>query len=104
MRKEIGDVFGEMLAVAVEGDEIFSAALGGVSKRGEESDAFTEICWMTNDGYVEGFEKLAEIGVGAAIIDDDYMLDLLAAAPGHLGDRGGVVKNRNATPDLGHAR
>src|ERR1700722_1269414 len=67
LRKKVWDVLGKMLAVAVEGYEILGSVIGGVSESGQQGDAFAQVRWVADHGDVEAFEKLAQIGIGAAV-------------------------------------
>lgn len=103
-RKKNRNVLREMLAVAVEGNEVLSSALGNISERGQQRGPLPKIRRMANHRNVQRLKNLPQVGVGAAVINNHNISDLLTTAPSDIGDRRGVVINRNATPDLGHFR
>jgi hypothetical protein len=100
--QKVRNILRKMLAVAVESQKAFRALIGGISKCGQERRPFSLIGGMSNYRDAQRFEKIAQVGIGAAVVDDEYVGNLLTAPPRHVNNRGGIVVNRYGTPDACH--
>ena len=94
-----------VLAVGVDRDHIVGLLPFEERERGQDRSPLAPVAAVNQIAHAHAFEHLvkAERQVGAAVVHDQHLLHLRAAAAGDVGDGRAVVVDRDHTPDLLHS-
>jgi hypothetical protein len=72
VRKKPGNILGKVLAVPVQRNQILRVTSRGSLERSSYGGALSQIVGMATDHHVDILQKFPQIGIGAAIIDDQH--------------------------------